>query len=270
MIIKKVILHIMRLFYLGDIHGGFNLISNYIDKFGIKDAHIIQVGDFGVGFKTLIKEKRELEMYHTKLVKNNVTVWAIRGNHDFKPYFDNDPFELSNIKLIPDYTVLELCGKRILCVGGAVSVDRLPRMSSKQGDIFEKAGSWEGFEYTGKESWWNDEVFVLDVEKVGSMKEIDIVVTHTAPGYCPPDNSVNFGNIVESFAHYDKRLKTDLMYERQQMSELFHLLRLNGNYPTKHYYGHFHFNDKTVFEGCEHRVLGVGELWEEDLDEISF
>lgn len=259
----------MRLFYLGDIHGNFNLISNYIDKFSITDAHIIQVGDFGVGFKTELKEKRELEMYHHKLVKNNVTVWAFRGNHDFKPYFDNDPFGFSNIKLIPDYTILELCGKRILCVGGAVSVDRLPRMTSRQGDVFENNKSWVGFEHKGGESWWHDEVFVLDVDKVTSMRDIDIVLTHTAPVYCPPDNTFGFGRLVDNFATYDDKLKSDLMFERQQMSELFHLLRLNGNSPSKHYYGHFHFSDSITMDGCVHRVLGVGELWEEDLDDID-
>ena len=62
----------MRILYLGDIHGNFGLIGQYIDLYGIKDAHIIQVGDFGVGFATLQKEKRMLEMIHTKLVKNNV------------------------------------------------------------------------------------------------------------------------------------------------------------------------------------------------------
>lgn len=260
----------MRLFYLGDIHGNYRLILSYIDRFGITDAHIVQVGDFGVGFKTLMKDKKELEMYHAKLVKNNVTVWAFRGNHDYKPYFDEDPFGFSNIKLIPDYTVLELCGKRILCVGGAVSVDRLPRMTSRQGDVFEKNGSWAGFELKGGESWWPDEVFVLDVAKVSAMRDIDIVLTHTAPSYCHPDNSIGFGPLVESFAYYDERLKADLMYERQQMNELFHLLRLNGNSPSRHYYGHFHFNDHTVIDGCEHRLLGVGELWEENLDEITF
>ena len=260
----------MRLFYLGDIHGNFNLISKYIDRFGISDAHIVQVGDFGVGFKALHKEKRELEMYHHKLVKNNVTVWAFRGNHDFKPYFDSDPFGLTNIRLIPDYTVLELCGKRVLCVGGAVSVDRMPRLTSKQGDVFEKNGSWAGFEYKGNESWWPDEVFELDVDKVSAMRDIDIVLTHTAPAWCQPDNTFSFGPLVESYAAYDVRLKSDLVFERQQMSELFHLLRLNGSSPSKHYYGHFHFSDSMALDGCEHRVLGVGELWEEDLDELNF
>ena len=68
----------MRIFYLGDIHGNFNVIHQYVKMYDINDAHIIQVGDFGVGFTTFEKEKRMLEMYHTQLVKNNVHVWAIR------------------------------------------------------------------------------------------------------------------------------------------------------------------------------------------------
>jgi hypothetical protein len=59
----------MRVMYFSDLHGNFNLIGQYIDRFGIKDTHIIQVGDFGLGFKSFIKESRELELYHKKLVK---------------------------------------------------------------------------------------------------------------------------------------------------------------------------------------------------------
>jgi hypothetical protein len=58
----------MRVMYLGDLHGNFNLIGQYIDRFGIKDTHIIQVGDFGLGLRALL-ESRELELYHKKLVK---------------------------------------------------------------------------------------------------------------------------------------------------------------------------------------------------------
>jgi predicted phosphodiesterase len=157
----------MRLFYLGDIHGTFNLVNQYVKKFDIRDAYIIQVGDFGVGFSSEIKERRLLEMTNDALVKRNIIMYAFRGNHDFKPYFDNDPFNLSNIKLIPDYTVLELCGKRILCVGGAVSVDREWRKTKlqKQGDHSN----------IGTKSWWHDEIFTLDIEKTSSLRDIDIV-----------------------------------------------------------------------------------------------
>jgi DNA repair exonuclease SbcCD nuclease subunit len=245
--------------YLGDIHGNFNVIHQYVKMYNIKDAHIIQVGDFGVGFNTFAKEKRMLEAYHPLLVKNNVTVWAIRGNHDYKPYFDNDPFGFTNIKLVPDYTVLNLEGNKILCVGGAVSVDREFRYTKKQ-----KLGIFEN-DTLGVESWWPDELFVLDVDKVKDLKDINIVVTHTCPDYCPPDNSFGFGPFVENIIRQtgDVDLKTDLLLERNQVTELFHILKLNGNNVEYNYYGHFHKSDTITMYGTKHRLLGVGELWEE-------
>jgi len=246
----------MRLLYLGDLHGSFSVIHQYIDLYGVKDAHIIQVGDFGVGFSTLEKEKRLLEMYHHKLVKNNVFVWAIRGNHDYKPYFDNDPFEFSNIKLVPDYTVLNLCNKNILCIGGAVSVDRMWRMTKNQ-----KQGIHDGNEL---KSWWSDEVFNLDIDKLSTYRDIDIVVTHTAPDYCPIDNSFGFGPFVEGIIKEtgDTELRTDLLVERNQLTHAFQILKEN-NEITHAYYGHFHKSETITIDGIQHRLLNVNELWEE-------
>ena len=247
----------MRILYLGDIHGNFNLIHQYVKKYDIKDAHIIQVGDFGVGFSSLDKERRSLSMFHDLFVKNNVIVWAIRGNHDYRPYFDNDPFGFSNIRLIPDYTVLELEGNKILCVGGAVSVDREWRYTGAQrrGDFEVKPG----------QSWWNDEIFVLEKDKLVDLTGINIVVTHTCPSYCPPDNTFGFGSFVEGIIREtgDVALKTDLNVERHAMSELFHYLKINGNNVEKHYYGHFHKSEVQNYDGVVHRMLGIGELWEE-------
>ena len=245
----------MRTLFLGDIHGNFKLVNDYINQFKIKNANIIQVGDFGLGFASFDKEKRMLELYHKNLVKNNVTLWAIRGNHDYKPYFDNDPFGFSNIKLIKDYTVLELGDKKILCIGGAISVDRQMRYTKKQ-----KNGD---FNIYGNESWWNDEIFELDINKVIELKGINTVVTHTAPSYCPPDNTFGFGSFVDGLAKNDSELKSELNFERFQMNELFHYLKLNGNNIDNHYYGHFHKNDKITIDGTIHRLLGIGELWEE-------
>jgi len=248
----------MRLMFLGDIHGSFNIFHQYVKIYGIKDTHIIQVGDFGVGFKSIEKEKRMLEDYNPLLKKNNVHIWTIRGNHDYKPHFDNDPFQLSNIHLIPDYTVLEICDKRILCIGGAVSVDRTWRYTKLQ-----KAGIFEN-QTLGKERWWHDEVFVLDRDKLSEMRNIDIVVTHTAPHYCEPDNTFGFGPFVESIVREtgDNELKADLLEERQSMTEAFNILKLNNNI-THAYYGHFHKSDVMNFDGIKHRLLNINELWEE-------
>ena len=244
--------------YLGDIHGNFNLINQYVKMYGLKDCHIIQVGDFGVGFHHIEKERRMLKTMHDILEKNNVKVWAIRGNHDYKPYFDNDPFGFTHIKLIPDYTVLNLDDKNILCVGGAVSVDRHWRYTKKQ-----RAGVFENT--IGVESWWPDETFNLDIDKLKDLRDINIVVTHTAPDYCPPDNAFGFGPFVEGIIREtgDVELRTDLLYERNQMTELFHLLKLNGNNIEHNYYGHFHKSDTFVKDYTKHRLLNVGELWEE-------
>lgn len=247
----------MRTFFLGDIHGNFNIIHQYINMYDINDAYIIQVGDFGVGFKTLDKERKMFEMFHTNLVKRNVIVYAIRGNHDYKPYFDNDPFGFTNIKLLPDYTVLNLEGNNILCVGGAVSVDRMWRYTKKQ-----KFGIYEDTKI-GVESWWPDEVFNLEVDSLKNLRNINIIVTHTCPDYCPPDNTFGFGPFVEGIIREtgDNKLKGDLMYERKQMSDLFEILKLN-NKIDYHFYGHFHKSDSYNKYYTKHRLLNVGELYE--------
>jgi predicted phosphodiesterase len=248
----------MRILFLGDLHGSFNIFHQYVKIYGIKDTHIIQVGDFGVGFKSIEKEKRMLEDYNPLLKKNNVHIWAIRGNHDYKPHFDNDPFQLSNIHLIPDYTVLEICDKQILCIGGAVSVDRTWRYTKLQ-----KAGIFEN-QTLGKESWWPDELFVLDKDKLSEMRNIDILVTHTAPHFCEPDNTFGFGPFVEGIIQEtgDNELKTDLNLERQQVTDALSILKMNNNI-THHYYGHFHKSDTLDFNGTKHRLLNINELHEE-------
>lgn len=247
----------MRLLFLGDLHGNFNTINQYVKRYDLKDAHIIQVGDFGVGFNHIEKEKKTLLMVNPILERNNVHVWAVRGNHDYKPYFDNDPFDLANIHLVPDYTVLNLVGKNILCVGGAVSVDRSWRYTKLQ-----KQGIFEN-KTLGKESWWPDEVFTLDRGKLAEMRGIDIVVTHTAPHYCEPDNTFGLGPFVEGIITEtgDVGLRADLLVERQQVTDAFTILKLNNDIKL-HTYGHFHKSWNSRLYGTDHRLLNVGELWE--------
>ncbi len=249
----------MRLMMIGDIHGNFNLINQYLKRFDITNTNLIQVGDFGVGFNGLLKEKRTLEFLHTELVKRNVMLYAIRGNHDYKPYFDSDPFGFTNIKLVKDYTVLKLdvegTIKNILCIGGAVSVDRMMRKTKKQRDgDFDTKGM--------NESWWPDEVFVWKDELLKDLRNINIVISHTAPDYCIPDNGNGFGPFVNGLVANDPDLKLDLLDERRKMTLAFQTIKMYNDI-THHYYGHYHRNDMIQNDGTKHRLLGVGELWEE-------
>ena len=242
--------------FLGDIHGNFGVIHQYINLYKLKNVNIIQVGDFGVGFARFEKDKRYLEMHHEKLVKNNVFVYAIRGNHDYKPYFDEDPFNFTNIKLVKDYTVLNLAEKNILFVGGATSVDRAMR-NRKNKDT----------KPNGKADWWGDEVFVLDKEKLEGFRNIDIVVTHTTPLYCNPILAYGLGSHIENIIKEtgDTDLRTDLLVERHQVKEMFDILKKNNNIKS-HYYGHFHKNAEIEIDGTMHFLLGIGELWEDKND----
>lgn len=247
-----------RLLFIGDIHGEFNVITRYIKLYEIKNAHIIQLGDFGVGFNTIEKEKRWLEMHHPTLIKNNVHVWVVRGNHDYKPHFDNDPFKLSNIHLVPDYSVLNLSDKNILFLGGATSIDRSRRYTKNQRNgIFEN-------QRLGVESWWNDEVFVFDENKLNEFRNIDIVVSHTTPNFCPPDNTYGFGPLVNNFLknYPDDNLKYDILNERNDITRAFEILQLNNNIKN-HYYGHYHNSSSIMINNTVHRMLNINELYEE-------
>lgn len=244
----------MRILYLGDIHCNFNLVNQYLNLYKIKDAHIIQVGDFGVGFKPLKRERNVLEILNTSLKKKNVILYAIRGNHDNPKYFENDPFELSNIKLVKDYTVLELEGKRILCIGGACSIDRNITKTKEQ-----KNGNYD---FVMGQEWFYGEEFKYDDSKLVDLRNINIVVTHTAPDYCNPDNGNGFGAFVDRYIKDDPTLGTDLIAERRDMTLAFQTIKMYNDI-TLHLYGHFHRSDYTTIGGTQHRVLGIGELWEE-------
>ena len=136
--------------FLGDIHGDFYCIERFCRKNKEKKKiNLIQVGDFGAGFDFNIPGQFMIKMDSLNgiLAEYNITLYVLRGNHDDPQYFTGTYENFwSNIKLMPDYSVVEIEGKRVLMVGGAISIDRLGRAEGK--------------------SWWSDEVFVLDEEKL--------------------------------------------------------------------------------------------------------
>ena len=114
---------------LGDIHGNFEYVKYLIKNHQISDCTIIQVGDFGVGF-THESNQIEVLMHLNKFLKlKNITMYALRGNHDDPKYFLGNHM-YSNLKLVEDYFTLEIDGHKILLIGGAISIDRNQRISA--------------------------------------------------------------------------------------------------------------------------------------------
>ena len=114
----------------GDIHGELEtLVFNIIQK-KIENAIVIVAGDCGFGFNKLAYYdelyKRKL---HRKLKKQNVLLLMVRGNHDDPLFFDKELIDYPYMKTLPDYTIVHTRKHNILCVGGAISIDRSFRLS---------------------------------------------------------------------------------------------------------------------------------------------
>jgi predicted phosphodiesterase len=236
---------------LGDIHGNFNYIKELIIDKKISDCDIIQVGDFGIGFTSEYNDKLMLENFNETLQKQNITMYAFRGNHDNPQCFKGD-WKWSNLHLIPDYTVLELEGNKILCIGGALSIDRKPRIAENMSNA--RYGS-------EKRKYWYDEEVVFNEDILNNIKGVNILLTHTAPNFCVPLNKIGFGDLVDHFAQNDPNLYKELTDERNLMTKIFNTLSEN-NQIDYHFYGHFHRSYVEKIGNCTHRILGINEFYE--------
>ncbi len=235
---------------IGDIHGNFNYLKYQITQKNITDCTIIQVGDFGIGFTNRDNDIETLKNLNDFLMGQNITMLAIRGNHDNPDFFNGD-YDLSNLKLLPDYTTMNVDDYNFLFIGGAISVDRTDRI--KENNTNMKYGS-------RKRCYWEGEDIEYNPQITKNLKGIDIVVTHTAPDWCWPNNKLGFGKFVEDWAKYDKNLIEDLRFERNQMTNIF-LDLYENNQIKKHFYGHFHKSKLETHNGIDHHLLDINEIY---------
>jgi len=235
-------LYFDHIFVIGDVHGNLDVIPDFLKKNDLENCAVIVAGDFGMGFETRKKDLRRLLYLNDRLKTTKSVVYAVRGNHDDPTYYTG-VFDTQYVKLVPDYTVLELNLLDILCVGGATSIDRTDRTCYTHG--------------YGR-NWWKDEVFVYDKDKVDKLGNVDIVVTHTAPHFAYPFVKNNLAYWINRDIH----LNTDIAVERHDVTMLYQHLVEKGNHITKWFYGHFHMNNKLPYERTTFIVLGINEIQE--------
>lgn len=212
-----------QLWICGDIHGEVSgLVRNAVNR-GISCADILVVGDFGAGFG----RPKSMDVAYGKvkaaLEKNDICLYTIRGNHDDPAFFDGK-HDYERLHFLPDHHIIELCGKKIYPIGGAVSadidfVDPLTRKSRRMvNDALVRYAS-------SKRVWWPGEAPTQIVD--GLTASADIVVSHEAPlSFDPPlvraDNvrDETWQKIVES---------------RKYLDCVLHAIK-----PTLWFYGHYH------------------------------
>ena len=139
----------------GDTHGNHNYIRYMIRTPDINNTTLFHVGDFGIGFKNEHVDIAEMERLNEALEYKNNHLYVIRGNHDKPEWFDGTR-DWSNLHLVPDYTIIDVNGFGVLMVGGAISIDRKPRLYDMQ--MMAKKG-------IDKELYWYDENFVLELAR---------------------------------------------------------------------------------------------------------
>ena len=222
-----------RVYVLGDVHGNYQALPRLIPKLE-QGSTVIQIGDYGMGFGHPVKQNRIQENVNGLLMKHDIKLYVMRGNHDDPKYFKStfvSPWP--NITFLEDYTTLILNGKKFLAVGGAISIDREDRV--------------EGISY------WEDEAFVLRPDYETLPTDYDVLLCHSAPLCAPP---TGFSKI-RYYLMNDVPLEQDLINERTAIEKLYDHLK-----PAKFYYGHFHESLTTFIDNRLLRCVDIDEFVE--------
>ena len=240
----------------GDIHGDFNqLVFKCCLQYKMTDTLIIVAGDCGFGFEQQGYYENVYHRNRERLSRSNNWIVFVRGNHDNPAYFNDVPIRHSRWMTVPDYSVVRACGHHILCVGGAISVDRSYRIS----DIHYHFPKPE--EPLARNIYWPNEYPVYSEEKLDAITEhfmIDTVVTHTAPSFCELSSKSGLANM----SIRDEDLLAHVKHERQVMDKLLDYLK-SRNHPLSHwFYGHFHQSWHQEIDSVQYNMLDIMELRE--------
>ena len=237
---------------IGDVHGEFATLrfklAQYIKKYGLTDTIFIVCGDCGFyGPKYDYSwRNRERDKIHQLLLKSDNQLYFFRGNHDNPLFFTSDTDyitdNLSTIKVLKDYDILNsfLYGK-ILIVPGAASIDRCYQIQNN--------------------NWWEDEVVVkLPDEKIDSLAEFDLVLSHSLP-YNPPLNN----SLLLNFQNYEKdyKAKFEVSLSNYLQIETNYLKHLQEKIKAKQWIsGHYHKSSEILIDNIKYISLDIMEFYE--------
>ena len=242
--------------FSGDIHGEFNeLVQKCCVQYCMTDTLIVVAGDCGFGFEKPGYYENVYKRNCERLSKANNWILFVRGNHDNPAYFNDHPIKHSRWMTVPDYSVVKACGHTILCVGGAISVDRSYRLSDPNYHFPTPD------EPLYRNIYWTNEYPVFKADKLDELSKnhsIDTVVSHTAPSFCEPISRSGLANM----AIRDEDLMAHVKYERQVMDKILDHLKSN-NHPIRHwFYGHFHQSWHQEIDSIQYNMLDIMELRE--------
>lgn len=226
------------LVFCGDIHGELpTLVFNLVERYKIKDASVIICGDFGAGFGGKDVLDKTYKKYSKRLEENDITIYALRGNHDNPEYFikpEENGYDYPRLKFLEDHKVYNIEGRRVYTIGGANSVDFIWRQ-----------------EWNSKHKskiWWEDEDIVkLPIDKLPT-GTVDVIVSHEAP--------LAFSPIPSRPEELDSEQYGKILASRTYLNEILE------NMNTKYwFYGHYHTSYSGSYNNIIWRCLNIHELF---------
>lgn len=262
-----------NLCFVGDIHGEFNCLQGLMKKTNFKDTAYIICGDCGFGFNKKQYYTTVFNKLSRSASKLNCEFIFCRGNHDDRTYFDKHMINRKCFKTVSDYTVIQTPNHNVLCVGGAISIDRTYRETIFKQNVLKYA-MYHGCSVKEAESlcpkvYWENETCYYDEEKLSQLKlnhvEIDIVCTHTCPSFAKPIGKSK----IESWLAVDTALEQDLNDERQVMNKIYYKLKTDNHPLTKWFYGHYHFHNSEYIDNVQFVMLDMCRYGNCDIYDVS-
>ena len=237
--------NIERLFAIGDIHGDFDAVEEFVRESGIKNSMIIICGDCGLGFNPIsnkANDRKTLSALSREFSKNGNILILLRGNHDNPAWFNgHDSFCGKGARTVPDYTIIKIPSHTLLLIGGAISIDRVER--------------------TEGHSYWRDEDIVYNESEFAKLSRLsdkpDILLSHTAPRI-----ATEIYTAPKYWVRFDEELSQDLEKSWEKEDKIFLAIKSNNIPIKKWYYGHFHKSKTTIADEIIFKMLNIKEIIE--------
>lgn len=243
-----------NIYISGDIHGAFRTLVYNIKRLNITDSVIIIAGDCGVGFEKIGHYEHLYRKLNKTLDKNNCILLLVRGNHDDPIYFEEKLIDFPKMKTVPDYSIVKVAGRTILCIGGAISLDRYERLRELELRKLSRKPEIQ--------IYWENEFPIYNEKILQEVKDsnikIDTVVTHTTPSFCYPQTKGNFASRVLN----DEKLFVDVQNERNIMTSIYNKMKADGHNIKDWMYGHFHTSHVEFIDDTRFTLLDIEELKE--------
>jgi len=220
-------------------------MRNMHEPNGFNDTVIIVAGGCGIGGNEINTYLARFEEFNKVLADNNSYVLFVRGEKDDPQIFNEELINLSNVKTIPDYSIVQCKSFKCLCLGGSISLDR--EWKKQQEKRIGKKMYWdnEGFEYRKKE-----------INEILTHHDIACIISNTCPSFSfPGTNSFNRS----SWAKNDKTVLKEILNERKLMDKVYERIMENNKKPFVWFYSKYKVNNTNMLNDIVFQSLSKQE-----------